>query len=51
MRKCGMHPTYAGLARPKVLCEQCWQIWFGMSKTCVNCGCQQVAIENEGDDD
>lgn len=45
MTTCKDHPTYKGLDKPRVLCEACWHIWFGISSTCRAAGCQQAELE------
>lgn len=40
-KRCKKHPKYLGVKQPKVLCEECWAMYLGMSETCKNCGCQE----------
>lgn len=37
--RCVVHPKYMGEKKPRVTCERCWQMFFGIKDECVNCGC------------
>jgi hypothetical protein len=43
-RKCKKHPRYRGLLKPRVACEVCWLIFFGICETCEHCGCQEIEL-------
>lgn len=32
IHKCTIHKDYCGCARPTVLCDACWKIWFAAPK-------------------
>ena len=42
---CKQHPTYKGFRKPRVACEECWAIYFGISETCRNCGCNEQSAK------
>ena len=32
MLRCKQHPTYKGKRKPRLACEECWAIYFGIHK-------------------
>jgi hypothetical protein len=43
--RCPAHPKYDARKEPTVACARCWQLYFGISDSCINCGCQQNECE------
>lgn len=34
-KRCKDHPKYRALEKPTVLCERCWQLYFGINEACI----------------